>query len=203
MIRKDTYLYEVLIRGKADGTIAGAHQITNEVIIDTETGEVLNERAGLATPLVVDDVASVLGEAFATLAADLIAERARAEAAEAELAKLKQAAAAASADAQLARDIVNLTPGVISDRQFAQGLAARGLITRPEALAFVQTGALPALLAAYVDGIADESARFDTKMLLTGAKEFRRDHPLVGSMGVALGFSAADLDAFWTQCAAL
>lgn len=202
-ILKQKFLYEILIRGKADGTIAGAHQVYAERVIDSETGDVLAEKTGGAEPLNVTEVSAVLGEAFATLAADLVAERAKVAAAESELAKIKEAQTRAAADTALSRAITEMTSKVISDRQFAQGLAARGLITRPEALAFVQTGVLPSLLAAYVDGIKDEAARFDTKMLLTGAKEFSRNHALVESMGAALGFSSADLDAFWTACAAL
>jgi hypothetical protein len=197
-IEKKRFLYEVLIRGKADGTIAGAHQVYAERVVDSETGDVLAEKTGGAEPLKVEDVGAVLGEAFATLAADLVAERAKVAAAESALAKAK-----ADLEAARAANPVSAPSQVISDRQFAQGLAARNLITRAEALSFVQTGVLPSLLAAYVDGITDEAARFDTKMLLTGAKEFSRNHALVESMGAALGFSSADLDAFWSECAAL
>lgn len=63
-IEKQSYLYEVLIRGARDGSVAGAHQIHNEVLIDTETGEVLSERIGVAADLAVGDVGALLGAAF-------------------------------------------------------------------------------------------------------------------------------------------
>jgi hypothetical protein len=65
-IQKRTYLYEVLIRGAADGLIAGAHQIHAERVVDTETGTVLAEKVLDAKPLAVADVGALLGEAFVT-----------------------------------------------------------------------------------------------------------------------------------------
>lgn len=63
-IEKQRYLYEILVRGTHDGQIAGAHQIHAERVVDTETGEVLADRAGVAEPLEVAEVGSVVGEAF-------------------------------------------------------------------------------------------------------------------------------------------
>ncbi|MDP2323187.1 MAG: hypothetical protein Q8N51_04065, partial [Gammaproteobacteria bacterium] len=65
-IEKKSFLYEVLIRGAADGTIAGAHQIHAERLVDADTGAVLAEKTMDAKPLNVADVASLLGESFVT-----------------------------------------------------------------------------------------------------------------------------------------
>lgn len=94
-------------------------------------------------------------------------------------------------------------PGAISDRQFAHGLARRLIISRPEALAFVQTGAIPAALQAIVDGIADEDERFEAELLISGATSFQRQHPLTDAIGAAYGWNAEAIDDFWRECAAL
>lgn len=93
-------------------------------------------------------------------------------------------------------------PETISDRQFAQGLAKQGLITIAEALAWVGPGTLPAAMVAFLDGLsADE--RFDAEIVLTGATEFRRSHPLTDAFGQVTGMDSAALDDFWRFCAAL
>ncbi|MFN3888969.1 MAG: hypothetical protein ACK4MV_01135 [Beijerinckiaceae bacterium] len=193
-IEKQTYLYEVLVRGSRDGSISGAHQIRNEALVDTQTGEVLNERQGLAVALAVEDVRDLLGESFATAAAQIVALQAQVT----ELANARNAPEANRADIQ-----APVAALVISDRQFAQGLAARGLITRDEALAFVQKGELPRLLADFLETIADEAKRFEAALLLTGAKEFRRDHPLSLAIAGWAGLDAKSFDEFWAQCGAL
>lgn len=68
---KSRYLYEVLIRGSADGKISGAHQIWNEVYTDDDTDEVITTKEGMAQVLNVSDVAALVGESFAGLAAQL------------------------------------------------------------------------------------------------------------------------------------
>mgnify|MGYP001765331423 CR=1 FL=1 len=88
-------------------------------------------------------------------------------------------------------------PSVISDRQFYQALAVAGLCTKAEALQAVKVGELPAQLAAIVASIPDEDMQFGTEMLLSGAVEFNRDHPLVGQVGSTLGWTDAQIDDFW------
>lgn len=93
-------------------------------------------------------------------------------------------------------------PATISDRQFFQQLAVDKTITEAEALAAVQTGTLPAALQTLVDGIP-KTKRFAASMLLTGATEFRFDHPLVGTISTAFGWSGEQLATFWRAAAAL
>lgn len=88
-------------------------------------------------------------------------------------------------------------PETISDRQFYQMLALTGKITQDEALAAVQVGAIPAALQPYIDALADPLAQFNAKMLLSGAIEFRRHHPLAEAIGQAQKLSAAEMDQFW------
>jgi hypothetical protein len=78
-IRKTRYLYEILVRGNPDGTLAGAHQVLAERVADGDL--LLAERTLEPTPLDVADVGAVLGEAFASLARDLATSRADLDAA--------------------------------------------------------------------------------------------------------------------------
>lgn len=94
-------------------------------------------------------------------------------------------------------------PGTISDRQFFQGLALQSFITEAEALEAVKTGVLPAALETIVAGIADPAAQFAARMILSGATMFERDHPLVASVGAALGLNEAQIDALFVAAAGL
>jgi hypothetical protein len=93
-------------------------------------------------------------------------------------------------------------PDVISDRQFAQGLAHAGVITQAEALAWVGPGELPPTMSAFVAQMP-EASRFDIEMVLTGATQFSRSHPLTAVFGEAVGMVPQQLDQFWMMCAAL
>lgn len=93
-------------------------------------------------------------------------------------------------------------PESISDRQFFQGLAVQGLITEDEALAAVATGTIPAAMQAFIAALP-EGQRFGARMVLCGAVEFHRSHPLVSAFGQMQGLDAAGLDDLWRFCAAL
>lgn len=93
-----------------------------------------------------------------------------------------------------------VVPVAISDRQFFQTLAERGLITQAEALAAVKTGDIPAAMTAIVADMPPEG-QFQAEMLLSGATEFRRSHALVEAFGAAMGWSANDIDVFWIEAA--
>ena len=91
----------------------------------------------------------------------------------------------------------NPVPASISDRQFFQALALRGLISEAEALAAVKTGAIPTQLQAAVDTIKDEAQHFAAVMLISGATVFERAHPMAAMLGQAIGKDSADLDDLW------
>jgi hypothetical protein len=93
-------------------------------------------------------------------------------------------------------------PRSISDRQFFQQLAVMGLIGPTEALAAVKTGELPGVLQALVDQM-DEDARFATEMILSGATQFERSHPLVGQLAAAVGWPPEQIDQFWIAASQL
>ena len=94
-------------------------------------------------------------------------------------------------------------PAMISDRQFFQQLAAEGLITQAEALAAVRTGDLPVALRNIVDSISDPQQRFAAEMLLSGATDIQRSHPLTDAIGAATGRTSAQIDDFFRAAAAL
>ncbi len=184
-IEQKTYLNEILVRFRADGSLSGANQILVDTVVDTSSGALLSERLRPATALDGARVSAVLGEAF-TASAMQIAWL------EKEIARLEKHPAAASTVEQ-----------IVSDRQFYQGLALRGFCTPEEALGAVRTGLLPPALRAFVDAIADAQERWAAEMLLSGAKEFRRDHPFVSRVGAWAGLDTESLDDFWSQCSAL
>lgn len=105
-------------------------------------------------------------------------------------------------DVFILRD-ADAVPQSISDRQFFQALAIRGLITSDEALSAVKTGTIPAQLQAAVDTLTDTQQHFAAVMLISGATVFERSHPMAGLLGAALGKNAADLDELWRFGASL
>lgn len=91
----------------------------------------------------------------------------------------------------------------VSDRQFFQQAAVQGIITQAEALAAVQTGTIPAVLQAVVDGIEDAGEKFAAQMILSGATIFQRNAPLTASLGAAFGWMPEQIDAFFLAASAL
>lgn len=89
-------------------------------------------------------------------------------------------------------------PEIISDRQFFHLLAIREIVTQAEALAAVKTGDMPAAIQALINALP-ESQRFGATMLLSGATEFRRTHPLSDAFAQMLGWTAEQKDRFWTE----
>lgn len=87
-------------------------------------------------------------------------------------------------------------PNVISDRQFFQALAMQGVIAPEEALAAVKTGTLPAAMLAFLEPLPAEQ-RFGAEMLLSGATQFMRDHPMVSMFAQALGWTEGQADDLW------
>lgn len=91
---------------------------------------------------------------------------------------------------------------IISDRQFFQALALQGAISQAEALDAVKTGTIPAAMQAYVNTLSGND-RFNAQMLLSGAVEFRRDHPLVAAYAAAMGWTGTATDDLWRFAATL
>jgi hypothetical protein len=93
-------------------------------------------------------------------------------------------------------------PETISDRQFFQALALQGTISQAEALAAVKTGTIPAVLQTAISSLTGNDA-FNAEMLLSGATEFKRSHPLTVAIGAAQGMNPAQIDAFFQFAAGL
>ena len=88
-------------------------------------------------------------------------------------------------------------PVAISRRQFFQMLAKQGIISKQEALDAIRIGAVPAAIQTMVDEIEDEDQRFNAEMLLSGAAEFQRSHPLAAQIGALQGMSIEQIDDFF------
>ena len=90
----------------------------------------------------------------------------------------------------------------ISPRQMLLALTAQGMITQAEALAAAQQGAIPAAIAEAFAGLSPE-AEFAAAITWARMTEVERDNPLVALLGAAQGLTAAELDQFFAQAAAL
>lgn len=90
-------------------------------------------------------------------------------------------------------------PREISDRQFFQTLANRGLITKQEALAAVKVGELPPAMLALIGQILDEDAAFAVEMAISGATIFERNHPDTELLAYLYGWDDAALDDIWIE----
>jgi|LakMenE18May11ns_1017448.scaffolds.fasta_scaffold9628740_2 hypothetical protein len=91
----------------------------------------------------------------------------------------------------------------ISDRQFFQQAAIQGFISQEDALQAVKTGFIPAPLQAIVDTITDPTDKFNAEMLLSGATEFQRNHPLTSVIGTAFGMTEEDINTFFRSASNL
>jgi hypothetical protein len=89
----------------------------------------------------------------------------------------------------------------ISNRQFFHALALTHEITKDEALVAVQ-GKLPARITQILDELPEDQ-RFSAQMLLSGATQFERHHPLVESLADALGWKPEEVDALWILAGSL
>jgi hypothetical protein len=92
----------------------------------------------------------------------------------------------------------------ISDRQFFQQLAIEGDITEDEALAAVQTGAIPSDLQAVIATLPADQ-QFNARMLLAGATVFKFSNPLTAALAAALTppRTTEQMQALWASAAKL
>ncbi|MEN5300261.1 hypothetical protein ABE530_18255 [Brucella sp. TWI559] len=90
-------------------------------------------------------------------------------------------------------------PNEISRRQFFQYLAVLQILTRQEALAALQNGAIPAPLQAIIDQLPTEDDRFEAQMFILGAQNFNRQHPLSETVRLALNWTLEQKDDFWCE----
>jgi hypothetical protein len=106
------------------------------------------------------------------------------------------------ADLRLALAAYGYPCGPITPRQFYQQCAVAGIISENEAVAVLSNGTLPAVLAAIVNALPSDQ-RFGAKMLLIGASQFSRTHPMTEVIGAAQGMTPAQIDAFFRAAAQL
>lgn len=89
-----------------------------------------------------------------------------------------------------------VVPQVISDRQFFQQLAIAGICTQAEALAAVQTGAIPSAMNSIISQMPSDQ-QFAAKMIVCGATAFERNHPMTLAIGAAYGWTSDQVDDFF------
>jgi hypothetical protein len=94
-----------------------------------------------------------------------------------------------------------VVPEMITDRQFFQQLAVIGIITEDDALA-ANAAVIPPPLLAIINAMPADQ-RFGAKMIVSGAVEFHRDHPMTTAIGAAYGMSPAQIDDFFRAASAL
>lgn len=87
-------------------------------------------------------------------------------------------------------------------RQFYQQLSVQNIITQAQALAAVQGGTIPAPLQTVVNALP-AAEQFPAQMMLAGDALFSRNHPMSIAIGTAYGWTAAQMDAFFTTASAL
>ncbi|MEN5279280.1 hypothetical protein ABE527_20370, partial [Brucella sp. TWI432] len=86
-----------------------------------------------------------------------------------------------------------------SRRQFFKYLAVLEIISRQEALAALQSGAIPAPLQAIIDQLPTEDDRFQAQMFIIGAQNFNRLHPLSETVRLSLDWTIEQKDDFWRE----
>jgi hypothetical protein len=201
-IEKSTTLYEVLVRFDETGAVKGGHVIDMETVKDTNTDEILSARETAARPITEAEVGDVIGasnaqniEQIAQLEAERDAAVADKEAVETDKAEAVAAIEAErdSALAKIAELEAQLSP------LDTQGFA----VLRPVQVRLALLGAgvtsdqVDAVISAIPDAIERETARTYWEY----AEQVHRDHPLIGSLGAALGLSGDEIDALWAQAA--
>lgn len=95
-------------------------------------------------------------------------------------------------------------PSEVSRRQFFQALAMLdyALISEAEALAAVQTGAIPAAFEAFITTLPS-GQQFGARMLLAGAATFEFEHPISITFGAVQGWSDEQRANLWRFAAGL
>jgi len=108
-------------------------------------------------------------------------------------------------DADPAADLATLRDRMtVTRKQMMQALASEpwNFITRPEALASLATGAVPATLATLLAGMDDDAA-FDVQMTWVSFAEAHRTDPLVAALAAHVGMTDDQIDAFFEFAALL
>lgn len=177
-------LYELLLRGNSDGTISGAHSI--EFVPDgTSSDGSPRFKIGDAKPIDPATISTYVGAQFAGLAAQVVALTTERDALKAKLDAIPNQQPPTPSG-----------PAPISDRQFAQELRNRGIITQDEALAFVGNGTVPAALAAVIAALPSEM-HDDVMLSVVGAVTYYRDNPFTVAIGAAFGWTPEQIDEFF------
>ena len=94
-------------------------------------------------------------------------------------------------------------PDDISRRQFFQQLFVLEIISKAEALTAIPGLNIPPPLQAIIDQLPTQSDRDSAEMLVVGAQNFNRLHPLSETVRLSLGWSVEQKDDFWQEASKL
>nr|WP_278422987.1 hypothetical protein [Brucella anthropi] len=94
-------------------------------------------------------------------------------------------------------------PSSISRRQFFQQLAVMNIITNQDAIAAMQSGAIPSPLQAIIDDLPTDNAKFEATMLIIGADSFQISHPLTEVVRLKMEWTEEQRNNFFRDAAKL
>lgn len=198
-------LYELLIRGREDGTFA-AH-VVDYVDDGTDAAGKPRRTIGAPRPVAVADVGALIGaESARMLAALAEAETATARAQTERDTVIRQRDTAIrerdEARAALAEMQAEAAPppALISRPQCAAELFARGMITADEMVAMASTAMPPALIDTVFAAMPAAEVPFARAKF--AEMQYRRDDPLLAAVLKAVGADDAATDAFFKAAAA-
>jgi hypothetical protein len=183
-----SYLYEILIRGNADGSIAGATQTMATVNADGSIS------IGQPTALVPSAVLALLGSDFpasAAVSSQLAAANATIVDLQSQIKQLQASPVVAPQPTQ-----------TVSRRQFVQACAQSGVITDAAAIALLATGTIPANVQAIISTLP-LAEQFPAELAIVGDTSFTLSNPLMTAIGTALGMTEAQLSSLFTLAASL
>lgn len=89
----------------------------------------------------------------------------------------------------------------VTKRQFYQQAAVAGFVTQAEALQAVG-GIIPATIQVMIDALPSDE-QFNARMLISGAREIHRDHPLTAYIADEYGLTSEQVDDFFVAAAQL
>lgn len=98
-------------------------------------------------------------------------------------------------------DLLVPVPQVITDYQFFLQLHIQGIISEQEAIDS-NGGVIPAPLLTLINAMPADQI-LGVKMLVGGATEYHRDHPVTIAIGTAYGWSPVQIDNFFRAAALL
>lgn len=198
-IEKQTRPYEILVRLDENGFV-GAHYVELEMLVDTDTSEILQQKVGTPQAVTEQNVDSLISTANVTTMQDntaLIAQRdaLQTQVDENDAVVTAKDAEIASLQTQITDLNAQLNPvdennfAILTSVQIRKGLLALGI--------------KPAQVDAAIAAIPDETAREQAFIDWEYSDKYHRNNSLIAQMGVAFNLTDEQIDAAWQNAANL